>query len=676
MSDLWIFILLGLGSGAFIAGLGVSLVVSYRGSGTINLGAGATAMVSAYVYHDLRVGGSLVLPPIPFVPGRLSFGGPLSVPLALAIAIGSATLIGFLIDTLVTRRLQGAAPLSKLIASLGLLLLLQAWMLVRFGVDGLSASPVLAQGSITAFGIPVPTDRLLFAVIVIMIAIGLTVLYRRTRFGYATAAAAEDDGNAMRFGLSPKMLSLSNSLIAATLAGVLGVIFAPMSQLNGTTLAYAVIPALAAALIGRFNSFLVVVVAGFGLGVVQALIQWLQTLSWFPAVGGVPVPGLADVTIFAVIAILLFTRGDAIPVRGAAIEVKLPPSPVPTRRNVSRATVALILLCIGGLVFLQPDYRQALINTLIGAILCLSFVVITGFVGQVSLLHAGLAGVAALIVTRLGSAGGLPFPIAPILGVLAAIALAVLVALPSLRVRGVQLAIVTMSGAVALSSVVLGNTQFGFNPLSSTTVTPQLFGFNLGPTNSQLTLNGGTPGAVFGLFCLTIVVALMLSVVAIRRSVLGQRMLAVRSNERAAAAAGINARAIKLIAYSISAAIAGVAGVLLSYNFGTSSADNFSITVGLAYIGFAYLGGISTVKGAIIGGLFVTESIVAHFLNQVLGLSPNETLVLAGFLLLVTVVANPGGIALAPSPWRLLRRSVRKRVIPKDSVGSVGGSLS
>jgi branched-chain amino acid transport system permease protein len=328
--------------------------------------------------------------------------------------------------------------------------------------------------------------------------------------------------------------------------------------------------------------------------------------------------------------------------------------------------VVLVVLAIAALEFLQTDYRQALVNTIIGALLCLSYVVVTGFVGQVSLLHAGLAGVAALVVTKLGIAGGLPFPVAPLLGVLAAVVIGVLVALPSLRVRGVQLAIVTLSGAVALSSFLLGNTQFGFNPLSSTTVSPRLFGIDLGPSNSFFTLNGGTPGVIFGVFCLIIVAAAMLCVVALRRSVLGQRMLAVRSNERAAAAAGINVRWVKLIAYAISAAIAGLAGVLFSYNFGTSSADNFSITVGLAYIGFAYLGGISTVRGAIIGGLFVSESILAHFLNQVLGLSPNGTLVLAGFLLLLTVVTNPGGIALAPAPWRPIVRMIRTRAIARD----------
>jgi branched-chain amino acid transport system permease protein len=131
----------------------------------------------------------------------------------------------------------------------------------------------------------------------------------------------------------------------------------------------------------------------------------------------------------------------------------------------------------------------------------------------------------------------------------------------------------------------------------------------------------------------------------LRRSELGQRMLAVRSNERAAAAAGISVRETKLVAYGISSLLAGVGGALYAYSFQVVDSSNFDITVALSFVAFAYLGGITTVTGAIIGGLLSTEALLAYLGQSALGLSGNTLLVLAGLLLIVTVVQNPDGIA-------------------------------
>jgi len=652
VSNLVIFILLGLGSGAFIAGLGVSLVVSFRGTGTVNLAGGAVATLSAYVFYGLRVDGQLLTPPVPLLPAQVDLGGPVALPVAVGVAVLYAAVVGALLEFFVLRKLQQAPPLSKLIATLGLLLFIQAWLLVRYGIDGLSAPPVLAGSSVTVLGTPVPTDRFIFSGIVLALTAVLVVLYKSTAFGLATRAAAEDEGAAMRYGLSPGRLSSINTVMAFAIAGLLGVLFAPLAQLDITTLSFAIIPALAAALIGRFSSFVPVVVAGFVMGAIQSGVTWGQIQAWFPTAGGTPVPGVADLIFFIIVILVVYLRGSAIPERGTLVERSLPPSPAP--EGVLKVTVVLTALCVLGLAFLPGDSRQGLINTMIGSLACLSLVIITGFVGQVSLLQAGLAGLSAVIVTKLGAEAGWGFPLAPAAGVAAAVAFGLVTALPALRIRGVQLAIVTLSGAVALSEFVLGNTSFGFDPTAQQVARPSLFGVGFGPNDLPWGPGGGTPSATFGLFCLIVTVVLMLVTVSLRLSGLGRRMLAVRSNERAAAAAGINVRETKLVAYALSSLVAGVAGVLYAYNFGAGAASNYDITVGLGFVAFAYLGGISTVKGAIIAGTIVTASIVVHFVNGLIGRSPNGTLVLAGFFLIVAVVQYPGGLAQAPPPWRPL----------------------
>ena len=170
------------------------------------------------------------------------------------------------------------------------------------------------------------------------------------------------------------------------------------------------------------------------------------------------------------------------------------------------------------------------------------------------------------------------------------------------------------------------------------------------------------PAAVFkSLVCLVVVVALGTLVASVRRSELGQRMLAVRSNERAAAAVGIDVRGVKLTAFALSSFIAGIAGALYAYNFGSVTASRFGIVTALAFVAFAYLGGITTVSGALVGGMLVTGGLVIHAVNDWFGISTDFQLLVAGVALILTIMFNPVGIAGALTPavtrfWTTIRR--------------------
>ena len=102
-------------------------------------------------------------------------------------------------------------------------------------------------------------------------------------------------------------------------------------------------------------------------------------------------------------------------------------------------------------------------------------------------------------------------------------------------------------------------------------------------------------------------------VVNLRRGAIGRRFLAVRANERAAAAAGINVANTKMLGFGISSAIAGLAGVMFAFKLSQLTSENFSPFVGLALLAFVYLGGITTSYGAIAGGLLVAGGVTAEF---------------------------------------------------------------
>jgi len=136
----------------------------------------------------------------------------------------------------------------------------------------------------------------------------------------------------------------------------------------------------------------------------------------------------------------------------------------------------------------------------------------------------------------------------------------------------------------------------------------------------------------------------------IRRGSLGKQMLAVRSNERAAAAIGISPAKVKLIGFAIATVMMALAGILYTYNFNSLDPTRFTVFNTLSLVAFAYLGGITTVRGALLGGMMITQGLVSYALVHFLNIPVTVQLLMAGFLLVLTIIGNPDGIALAPPP--------------------------
>jgi len=621
-----LYALLGLGSGALIAGIALGVVLTYRGSGIINLATGGFAMLAGYAFWALRV--DLL---------HLSTGPALLLSLVVVLAAGAATeLIAF-------RPLRTASPLAKLVSSLGVLLVLQASMLLAFGSSEQPEPNVLPQNTVSMLGAVIPIDRFIITGIVIVLSACLWALYRFTRFGLATRAASENEVVAMLGGLSPNSLSMVNTLLASAIAGGIGILAASITQLDTETLPLQIVPALAAALLARFTSFGIACAAGIGLGIIESEIQYVSNLSWFPTSGGTAIPGVAELVIFILIVLFMYLRGAKLPGRGELVEQRLPEAPRP--QHLLRTTVIGAAICAIALVVLPFDFREALINTLIGTVMALSLVVITGYVGQISVVQLTLAGVSGFTISHLAVNAGIGFPLAPIAGTVAAVILGLITAASALRVRGVSLAVVTLAAVVAITNFGFLNTTWGGGQTGSPVPELKLLGLDLGTRAPFRGLDGNLPSPVFGWVALAITVASCLIVAAIRRGDLGRRMLAVRSNERAAAAAAIDPRTVKLIAFGVSAAIAGLAGSLYAYNFGSVSADRFDVFTALSLIAFAYAGGITLISGAVFAGLISTQALFPYALDKWFGISGNWFLLFGGAILIITLIQNPEGVA-------------------------------
>ena len=298
MKDAALFVLLGLGGGAVIAGIALAVVVTYRGSGIINLSTGAVSMVAAFGFWALRSG---------------HFGPEFATVPALAITMAAAVLVGVLGELLVFRPLRTSSPLAKLVASLGILLVLQATMLLWFGDAPRQIPSVFPVRIVDVLGNSIPVNRFWMAGVVVLIALALGALFRWTRFGLATRAASENEVTAMLRGLSPNQLSMANTVLASAIAGAMGIVAAPLSQADSVTLVLFIVPALAAALFAGFRSLWIAAVAGFAIGIGQSLMTWVATLSWFPRDKGNPMPGVQAVLTFVVLVIALSLRGGRLP---------------------------------------------------------------------------------------------------------------------------------------------------------------------------------------------------------------------------------------------------------------------------------------------------------------------------------------------------------------------------
>lgn len=665
-------LIVGAGSGALIAALGLCIVVSYKGSGVVNVAAGAIAMYAGFVYSELVTNGRLIVPPLPDLlgivdgvggwfgagwnlpspPETVSVGGPLTAGAAILVTVLLGTISGAAIQLVLLRPLRHASPLAKVVVMVGLLITLSAGMTVRYGNLSQSVKPILESRPVEiGSNLTIPLNYILMLGGVVVIAGLLTALFRFTRFGLRTRAAAENEKASVLLGFAPESLATLNWMMSGAISAVVGILAATVNQaIDATTITLLAVPALAAALLGGFNSFGITVLGGVVIGMSQAWVASLGALDWWPKVGNTPLPGLKDLLPLLLIVVVLFVGARSIPERGSLHQVALPSAPEP--KYVGRVAVSGSALVVVLLLTVGPAWRLGIINTLIGIMLCASLLVVTGYVGQISLMQLALAGVAAYTLSRFSTAMDIPFPIAPILAIACAVIVGVVAALPAVRIRGVSLAVVTFAGGFAIQQAIFVSPLFMTNGVSS--IPPLRIGGNELSINTEWTPSifglqkaFGVPDPRFGILCLVGVVVTLFFVINLRHSLVGKRMLAIRSNERAAAAAGINVTTTKLIAFTIGAFIAALAGVTAGYAFGSASIEAFGGLASLALLAFAFLGGISRVSGVIVGGILVAGGIGTVMGIEWFGLGGAYTNYIGGIIVIITAIQNPGGISAA-----------------------------
>ncbi len=595
-------------------------------------------MYVAFAYFELRRTGDLVLPVLG-LPERIHIIDAPTVLTAFTAAVVMAGLMGLVIYFGVFRWLVTAPPLARVVASLGLLLYLLAVANLRFPQTAgqLPLRSILPQGSFEVSGVVVPNNRIVLAALTLVIAGLLAVTFRYTRFGLATRAAAENETGALLIGQSPDLLAAANWVIATVLAGVSVILIAGVTnQLDPLATSLLVVPALAAMLLGGLRSFMLTAVAGLAIGMVQSgVLNYSTRADWIPS--WVPTSGVNFALPFLLIIVALTLFGEKLPSRQVTFETDMPRSPRP--RFVVPTALGTLALGSIALLTLDSQWRLAIVVSMIAALIALSSVVLTGYVGQISLAQLAFAGLAGFSSAKLTVAGGIPFPWAPIIAIAITTAAGVLVGLPAVRVRGMTLAVVTAGAAVAIEELIFKSEALG--GLNRQRVPPpSLFGIDLGffATGSE------NFRAAFGIFVLIVVVLTFVAVANLRASPTGLRWLAVRSNERAAAAAGVNVTATKLSAFAVSSLIAGLGGVLLGYR-GSLAPESFTVLGALALLALTYLGGVASISGAVVAGVLFSGGIFTHLAGGTGGGQSDFAFAMSGIALVVVAVLYSEGVS-------------------------------
>jgi ABC-type branched-subunit amino acid transport system ATPase component/branched-subunit amino acid ABC-type transport system permease component len=623
---------LGLGSGAIIGLLAIGLVVIHRGSGVVNFAQGAVAMAGTYTFWTLNTNDGL------------------NYWLAAVIGVAVAVLIGVAAQVLVMSKLRHAAPVTRLIATLGILTILEQVASDRYPTGFEVVTSKLPVTSVKIFGAVITKSSLILLGIAIVMVVALELLYRRTQFGRATMAARENQRATAAMGFSPGRLAILNWALGSALAAIAGILLAPISGLSVDTYTLLILPALAAAVVGNLASFPITLIGGLIVGVVQSEL-----------LGYVTTPGWATTSPFIIVLVFLVIRGRDRSLRSQLAE-RLPR--LGTGKINWPLVIGVVVACIVVLeVGLSASWLDAAITSLVGAIIVLSFIPLTGYSGQLSLAQFGLAGWGAWVAGRLVASTHMTFLLALVIAVASAVPLGLALGLICLRTRGVNLAIATLGLAVALEQLIFDSAPLTGGDVGTTVGNPRLFGVDIDAISHANR---------YAIVCLVFLVLAGLAVANLRRGRSGRRLIAGRANDRAAGSLGVNTAGGRLFAFAFASAIAALGGVLLAFQAPSIVYTNFTSLASIQYVAQPVVGGVGFIGGAVAGGIGQIGGIVSTILGLFGQNVSNYLLLILGVLLLITVVTAPDGVAaIIGGQVRWVVSKVVPRRVPRPRPASV-----
>jgi len=325
---------------------------------------------------------------------------------------------------------------------------------------------------------------------------------------------------------------------------------------------------------------------------------------------------------------------------------------------IARKTIGIIIVLLLAAPLLLGEYGLSQLNLICIAVVgALGLNILVGYTGQISIGHGAFMSVGAYTAANLAVRLGLPFWITLPAGGLMAALVGAVVGIPSLRIKGLYLAITTLAAQLIIEWTI-NHVPFvsGGVQTSIQVPKPSLFGYRF-ETQRELYFMLLAAAAVATIATLHIV-----------RSRPGRTFVAIRDQDIAAEITGIDIFRYKLLAFAISSFYAGVTGVLYTYYLGIANYEQFQIDVSIDYLAMIIIGGLGSVLGSILGAAFVTllpilirgvMQDLGGFLmseNTLASVIPNLRLTVFGLAIILFLIVEPEGLNRL---WRNLRNYFR-----------------
>jgi branched-chain amino acid transport system permease protein len=595
--------------GAFaLVALGFALI--YRVTGTINLAQGAFVVVGAlllYSFHQV-------------------FMWPLWIAFLASLAV--TVLVGILLARFILEpALRKLPPSGMVILTAGMLTLFEGAILLIWGSQPYQLEPFSGSRPYEIFGLRFPTQSPWDAGATILIVFALWYVLQKTSLGKALRACSENPAAAALMGINVKGMTVISYAVAAGIGGIAGMVIGPIVSLQFDGGGIFTTSGFIAVTIGGIASFFGSVVGGLGLGLIEQGAAGYISSLFSTTIALVLLLIMLILRPTGIIAGRIRRRED---VRELAHNQSSIGTNLNRKQGMTLGGIALLLLVFAPMilnVFNQGGSLSSLVISGIMFIALLGLDVLMGYCGQVSLGHAAFMAIGGYMAAICTVKWGLP-PIAGVFaGLVVSLACGTVLSLVTVRLRGHYMALATLSFGLLIDTLTVGLSDWTGGPSGMTGIPNfSIFGYTFTGTVANYYLVWGVA-----------LVALIVLANAMR-SDFGRTLRAIRTDQTAALALGIDVPRYKLYAFLIGSAFASIAGSLLAFDFQFLSPDMVSTNVSFLIVTMLVIGGEGTLVGPVIGVIILT---LIPTLFQFLA---NYKTVASGIFLVVCMLYLPSGL--------------------------------
>jgi len=586
------FIVIGITTGAVYGLAGTGLVLTYKTSGIFNFAYGSIAALAVFTFYFLHTQHNWPWPLAGFV-----------VVFVLSPAEG-------LLLELFARSLENVSATLKVVATIGLVLIVLGIGTLWYGDSSNSFPPFLSTSTVRLLGVNIQWQQIVVVIVSVLATAILYYFFRFVRMGMAMRALVDNPDLLAMEGGNPIRVRRQAWIIGTVFASLAGLLLAPNLSLDALIITLLVVQAFGAAAIGYFSNLPLTFLGGLAIGIASALsTKYVGTISWL---NGLPA-SLPFIVLFIVLIAMPRARlSDRRVVTTLAVHR---PWEAPRRVRLMAFGALAVLLAV------MPDIAGARLsvwsNFLAVAILFLSVGLLVRTAGQISLCQYAFAAIGAASFSHFTGSYHLPWLLAIVFASLLAVPVGAIIAIPAIRLSGVFLALATLGFGIFLEQM-LYTTNVMFGPLQDGIPAPR----------PNVSLGGWHLGTDTGFYYVLLISAALALVVvlAIQRGRMGRLLGGLSDSPIALETHGAATNVVRVLIFSISAGLAAFSGALTASFFQFSVGSNYAsfqslILVAIIVICFGgapWYGIIAALGFAVVPG-YLTISHVNTYLEILFG---------------------------------------------------------